>query len=110
VERVQLAADASSLSTTIAELIEIRRRRPRRRRLGTRPSAMPATAPATVISSTWAIAPGTRDDRTGDSRRSENSTPSANSSRTTPTSASSPIPASPTNPGVNGPMTTLATR
>ncbi len=75
------------------------------------PSGIPTSAPATAVMSTWRIAPGTATRRTGASSRSENSTPSANSSSTTPISASSlMLPASPTKPGVNGPMTTPASR
>ena len=56
-----------------------------------------------------AMAPGTATRQTRRSSWSENSTPRANSSSTTPSSASCPISsASPTNPGVNGPMITPA--
>jgi hypothetical protein len=72
---------------------------------------MPMPAATTVMIRTCRIAPGMAIRRTGASRLIENSTPRANRRRTTPSSASSLIcPASPTNPGVNGPMTTPARR
>ena len=78
---------------------------------GDSPSRMTTAAPATAVITIWAMAPGTAIRHTRRSSWSENSTPRANSSSTTPSSASCPICSwSPTNPGVNGPMTTPAAR
>ena len=111
VEAVELArARTRTLSTTTVELMAIAA--PTTIAADAlRPSGMPTAAPAIVVIRIWAMAPGTATRRTGASSRKENSTPSANSRRTTPTSARSPIwSTSPTNPGVNGPMTTPARR
>jgi hypothetical protein len=75
------------------------------------PQSVARLAPIAVATTICATAPGSAIVRTFSNVSSEKCSPTPNISRITPISASSPArPLSPTNPGVNGPMATPASR